>query len=87
MASAHRNFGVQKRGQKDIKTPNLKTTVAMSILRYFLSTNYLNFLIVMTTFNVFRAVANRASVSAIFSLEDGDEKTFTRSIIGKILVT
>merc|ERR1719458_1797546 len=29
-----------------------------------------------------RAVANRASVSAIFSLEDGDEKTFTRSIIG-----
>merc|ERR1712110_1153640 len=24
-----------------------------------------------------RAVANRASVSAIFSLEDGDEKTFT----------
>merc|ERR1719362_2561780 len=29
-----------------------------------------------------RAVANRASVSAIFSLEDGEEKTFTRSIIG-----
>lgn len=29
-----------------------------------------------------RAVSSRASVSAIFSLEDGDEKTFTRSIIG-----
>merc|ERR1719210_211499 len=29
-----------------------------------------------------RAVSNRASVSAIFALEDGGEKTFTRSIIG-----
>merc|ERR1712018_921875 len=29
-----------------------------------------------------RAVSNRASVSAIFSLEDNEEKTFTRSIIG-----
>merc|ERR1719270_506340 len=29
-----------------------------------------------------RAVSNRASVSAIFALEDGVEKTFTRSIIG-----
>ena len=30
----------------------------------------------------FRAVSNRASVSAIFSLENDEEKTFTRSIIG-----
>merc|ERR1719225_728890 len=29
-----------------------------------------------------RAVSNRASVSAIFSLENDEEKTFTRSIIG-----
>merc|ERR1712062_249989 len=29
-----------------------------------------------------RAVSNRASVSAIFSMEDSTEKTFTRSIIG-----
>ena len=29
-----------------------------------------------------RAVSNRASVSAIFVLEDKEEKTFTRSIIG-----
>merc|ERR1711997_1306189 len=29
-----------------------------------------------------RAVSNRASVSAIFTKEDGSEQTFTRSIIG-----
>merc|ERR1712173_557838 len=32
--------------------------------------------------SVNRAVSNRASVSAIFTKEDGSEQTFTRSIIG-----
>merc|ERR1719210_2550227 len=32
--------------------------------------------------SVGRPVANRASVSAIFTLDDGESKTFTRSIIG-----
>ena len=33
--------------------------------------------------SVGRPVANRASVSAIFTLDDGEEKKFTRSIIGE----
>ena len=33
--------------------------------------------------SVGRPVANRASVSAIFTLDDGEDKKFTRSIIGE----
>merc|ERR1712012_1493206 len=32
--------------------------------------------------SVGRPVAKRASVSAIFTLDDGEQKSFTRSIIG-----
>ena len=34
--------------------------------------------------SVGRPVANRASVSAIFTLDDGEDKKFTRSIIGEL---